>query len=371
MLLRIQCRTRHSIVSSTALHLGENLYLRLPPSLLLAYLYIQVLSQLGVWILDAPALGNQAQNPLVLKYANACSPSGVLSALHEALFPSPPPLQSVSTAAEASGAIEVRRDFGPGGAARRRVDNRFQSVGPAGRDALRKFMSGPQRHNSNAAIAGGAASGGVGRRGLTDQQLELLKGLPIYRVHGNNSDNNGSSSSTGGGQFTSISGAEQPLLLAPRNTDAALLGPLFAVEERGADTELLESLGVQRVGKGAFVREHMLPRAVDRADSVERRGAVERRGSVGRSSDYGEGRGRSWGEADRVEKGSSRVGLTRKRGGRGREVYSRFCGVGNVRDKVIKPDCDSVVKRFFFSVLICGEAKCLRWCKPMIREKHA
>lgn len=235
-----------------------------------------------MWILDATALGNQAQNPLILKYANACSPSGVLSALQEALFPSPPP-QAVPDEQE-------RRDFGPGGAARRRVDNRFQSVGAAERDALRKFLSGPQRGGGGS----GAVRAGGGKRGLTDQQLELLKGLPIYRVHGTSSSNknNGSSSfSSGGQQFTSISGAEQPLLLAPRNTDAALLGPLFAMEERNGDTELLESLGVQRVGKGAFVREHMLPGGVERRVSVERGGSVDRGGSVGRSDDYGEGRG--------------------------------------------------------------------------------
>ena len=98
----------------------------------------QVLSQLGVWILDAPALGGQADNPLILKYANPCSPSGVLCAMQQALFPSglqPRPSGNGDPAAAAAEVVAL--DFGPGGNARRRVDNRFQSVGGEGRDALR------------------------------------------------------------------------------------------------------------------------------------------------------------------------------------------------------------------------------------------
>lgn len=221
---------------------------RAPVPLTRTAIHVQVLSQLGVWILDAPALGNQARNRMVLEYANACSPTGVLNALQQALFPSasPPPPRathygdspSSATAAPAlpeSAAGAEQRDFGPGGAARRRVDNRFQSVAPPERDTLRRFLSGLQRTGAQ----------------LTAQQTELLKGLPIYRVHGDGAP---------GGQFTSISGAER-LLLAPRSTDPDLLGAAFAVEERG-DTELLESLGVERVGKGVFFREHVLPRAV-------------------------------------------------------------------------------------------------------------
>lgn len=232
-----------------------------PPVLLWPLWGAQVLSQLGVWILDAPALGNQAQNPLVLKYANACSPSGVLSALEQALFPSasmssPPSALDPGSAAAApeSGGGGERRDFGPGGAARRRVDNSFHSVAGEERDALRRFLSGLRR-----------AAGGR----LTDSQTELLKGLPIYRVHGAGgaqaaggpADEWGAARRGGAGaQFTSITGAER-LLLAPKGTDPALLGPTFAVEGRG-DTELLESLGVQRLGTGVFFREHVLPQAV-------------------------------------------------------------------------------------------------------------
>lgn len=201
--------------------------------------HVQVLSQLGVWILDADALGNQARNPMVLKYASACSPSGVLSALQQALFP-----ESGRSGAEQQ--QQQQLDFGPGGAARRRVDNRFQSVPPAERDSLRRFLSSLQRTGAQ----------------LTDQQTELLKGLPIYRVHDGGaaaaSERRGGAA---GARFTSVSGAER-LLLAPRGTDSALLGPTFAVEERG-DTELLEGLGVKRVGKGVFFREHVLPREVE------------------------------------------------------------------------------------------------------------
>lgn len=171
---------------------------------------------------------------------------------------------------------QQQRDFGPGGAARGKVDSRFVSVAPAERDALREFLSGLRR---------------TGRR-LTEEQTELLKGLPIYRVHrGGGGGGEGvvppaaartaderlsSRRGSGGGQFTSISGAEL-LLLAPRSTDPALLGPTFAVEGDG-DTELLESLGVQRVGKGVFFREHVLPRA------------GEGRGAEQRSLDRGESR---------------------------------------------------------------------------------
>lgn len=175
---------------------------------------------------------------MVLKYANACSPSGVLNALQQALFPSAPPPQGDNNAEQ-----QQQLDFGPGGAARRRVDNRFQSVPPAERDALRRFLSALQRTGAQ----------------LTDQQTELLKGLPIYRVHGIGAPPAGGRGGAGA-MFTSVSGAER-LLLAPRSTDPVLLGPTFAVEKRG-DTELLESLGVERVGKGVFFREHVLPRAV-------------------------------------------------------------------------------------------------------------
>ncbi|CAN0459933.1 unnamed protein product, partial [Ectocarpus sp. 12 AP-2014] len=212
----------------------------------------KVLSQLGVWILDASALGNQAQNPLVLKYANACSPAGVLSALQQALFPSPPPGggstgRENSAEAKELSAASSEPDFGPGGAARRKVDGRFQSVAPAERHALRSFLA-------KIRLSGG------GNKRLTDRQVALLKGLPIYRVHGGGGvvPAAAAAGKTGAERFTSISGAADRLLLAPKGTDPALLGPVFAVES-SEDTELLESLGVQRVGKGAFFREHVLP----------------------------------------------------------------------------------------------------------------
>ncbi|CAM9895808.1 unnamed protein product, partial [Ectocarpus sp. 8 AP-2014] len=214
----------------------------------------KVLSQLGVWILDASALGNQAQNPLVLKYANACSPAGVLSALQQALFPSPPPGggstgREISAEATELSAASSEPDFGPGGAARRKVDGRFQSIAPAERHALRSFLA-------RIRLSGG------GNKRLTDRQVALLKGLPIYRVHGGGgvvpAAAAAAAGKTGAERFTSISGAADRLLLAPKGTDPALLGPMFAVES-SEDTELLESLGVKRVGKGAFFREHVLP----------------------------------------------------------------------------------------------------------------
>lgn len=137
-------------------------------------------------------------------------------------------------------------DFGPGGAARRKVDGRFQSVAPAERHALRSFLARMR-------LSGG------GNKRLTDRQVALLKGLPIYRVHGGGGvvPAAAATGKTGAERFTSISGAADRLLLAPKGTDPALLGPVFAVES-SEDTELLESLGVQRVGKGAFFREHVL-----------------------------------------------------------------------------------------------------------------
>ena len=204
--------------------------------------WAQVLSQLGVWILDAPALGDQAQNPLILKYANPCSPSGVLCAMKQALFPSGPQPRPNGNGDPAAVAEIVALDFGPGGSAQRRVDNRFQSVGWEGRDALRKFLCGLTRMGN-----------------VSDEQLDFLKGLPIFRVHGAASGEEEEwRRRRGGGAtgFTSILGAER-LLLAPRNSDPALLGREFAVETEG-NTDLLESLGLQRVGKGAFYREHVL-----------------------------------------------------------------------------------------------------------------
>lgn len=201
-----------------------------------------MLSQLGVWILDTGALGDQAKNPLVLEYANPCKPSGVLAALQQALFPFAPlpyPGDNVDRAATAP--RSAGRDYGPGGNARRRVDNRFQSVGPAGRDALRHFLSDTRNT-------------GV----VTDDLLDLLKALPIFRVHGGRGGEG-----PAGAIFKSLSGGER-LLLAPKSSDDALLGPEFAVETNLRDTELLENLGVQRVGKGVFFREHVLPKMVGR-----------------------------------------------------------------------------------------------------------
>ncbi|CAM9133150.1 unnamed protein product, partial [Laminaria digitata] len=201
----------------------------------------KVLSQLGVWILDAPALGGQAENPLILKYANPCNPSGVLRAMQQALFPSGPQPRPNGNGDPAAAAEVAALDFGPGGNARRRVDNRFQSVGSTGRDALRGFLCS------------------FNRRGrVTDEQLDFLKALPIFRVHGAESREEEQWRRGGGAVgFTSISGAER-LLLAPRNSDHALLGREFAMET-DQNTELLQSLGLQRVGKGAFFREHVLP----------------------------------------------------------------------------------------------------------------
>lgn len=231
----------------------------------------QVLSQLGVWILDTHALGEQAQNPLILKYANPCSPSGVLCAMQQALFPSGPQPRPNGNGDPAAATEVVALDFGPGGNARRRVDNRFQSVGAEGRDALRGFLCGFHRRGQP-----------------TDEQLDFLKGLPIFRVHGavtgeEEEEAEGRRHRWGGGVagFTSISGAER-LLLAPRHSDPALLGREFAVET-DRNTEMLESLGVQRVGKGAFYREHVLPRTVEQSLPV------------GECHRHGPGKGGRWG----------------------------------------------------------------------------
>ena len=239
----------------------------------------QVLSQLGVWILDTHALGEQAQNPLILKYANPCSPSGVLCAMQQALFPSGPQPRPNVNGDPAAAAEVVALDFGPGGTARRRVDNRFQSVGAEGRDALRGFLCG------------------LHHRGRpTDGQLDFLKGLPIFRVHGavtgkEELEEEERRHRWGGGMagFTSISGAER-LLLAPRNSDKALLGREFAVES-DRNAELLESLGVQRVGKGAFFREHVLPRAVEQTLPV---GECHRHGPGEQGGGGAEGGGKVW-----------------------------------------------------------------------------
>lgn len=188
---------------------------------------------------------------MVLNYANPCNPSGILSAIQQALFPSL--AVNTTTATKMPPAERPNQDFGSGGRARQLVDSRFISVDGAGRDALRIFL-GRQQHT-------GAQ--------VMDEHLELLKGLPIFRVHKNGSDTGEWSEAhqrrrragNARSEFTSISGTQR-LFLAPKNSDPALLGPDFAVEKNG-DAELLESLGVERVGKGAFFREHVLPRAVD------------------------------------------------------------------------------------------------------------
>ena len=209
-----------------------------------------------MWVLDTKALRNQARNPLILHYANPCKPGGLLAALQQALFPSAP-----TPRPEDGGVIDpiavsespASLDFGPWGGARRQIDNRFQSVDTAGRDALRKFFSN---------------RGSFGT--VSEQQLDLLRALPIYRVHGGGNgvlkvDADRRRRATAAAGFTSISGSETALLLAPRTADPALLGPEFVVEDSERDTELLESLGVKRVGRGVFFREHVLPKVVDQS----------------------------------------------------------------------------------------------------------
>lgn len=129
---------------------------------------------------------------------------------------------------------------------RRRVDARFEAVPAAGRDALRKLLS----------------TRNVGQ--IRAEHDVLLKALPIFRVHGGGSGAGGGISRRDAPRYTSVSGAER-LLLAPRPCDSALLGPEFALERSADDTELLQTLGVERVGKAVFYREHVLPRAVARA----------------------------------------------------------------------------------------------------------
>lgn len=151
-----------------------------------------------------------------------------------------------------AGATEPR-DFGPGGAARRRIDARFQSVSHVSRDVLRNFVAEPR--NSGA---------------CTPADQELLKALPIFRVHGGASSGGAGSGRYGrsrggeGGvehQYTSVSGAEK-LYLAPERTDPKLLGPEFAVDGSSNNKQLLQGLGVEKLTKAAFVRDHVLPRAV-------------------------------------------------------------------------------------------------------------
>lgn len=217
--------------------------------------YLQVLASLGVWILDTHALGRQAGNSRILDYASACTTAGVLSAIWEALFPSTslPEVNSGSGSARATAAEELvamSQDTNStaeesSARRRRRVDARFDSVSPSGRDALREFLSST-RH--------------VGK--LLAEHEALLKGLPIFRVYKGQAGESGSGTSRRETpKFTSISGADR-LLLAPRHCDRALLGSEFAVERTEADTDLLQTLGVERIGKAVFFREHVLPRAV-------------------------------------------------------------------------------------------------------------
>lgn len=99
---------------------------------------------------------------------------------------------------------------------------------------------------------------------VTAEHMELLKALPIFRVHGGVGAA-GTGARAGPKQqqpvaFASVSGGTRELLLAPKHSNPALLGPEFAVEGHERDTELLETLKVDRVGKGTFFREHVLPR---------------------------------------------------------------------------------------------------------------
>lgn len=129
----------------------------------------------------------------------------------------------------------------------RRVDSRFEGISPAGRDALRTFLSSTRN---------------VGE--ITEDHEALLKALPIFRVHtGKVGGSDSGVSRREVAKFTSISGAEK-LFLAPKHTDPALLGPEFAMEKNANDTELLQTLGVERISKATFFREHVLPRAVAR-----------------------------------------------------------------------------------------------------------
>lgn len=226
----------------------------------------QVLSKLGVWVLDTHALKDQAQNSIILNYVKPCKPAGVLSALQYALFPNTIPSRAMRTEQgdvidpdAAATELPPNLDFTSGGRARQRIDNRFQSVDAAGRDSLRMFFSDRSSFGS-----------------LTEEQLELLRALPIYRVHGGGrfrgtgvdqrrraSVTAPSMSAAASSGFTSISGSERALLLAPKMTSSSLLGPEFAMENGVGDTELLESLGLQRLGKAVFFREHVLPRAAN------------------------------------------------------------------------------------------------------------
>lgn len=226
----------------------------------------QVLGHLGVWILDTSALGSQARNPLIHKYAMPCTSAGILAAIRQALFPSesPPAVAVVGAPAASFNVTDATDalDFGPGGTARRRVDSRFQSVLASLRDALRMFLADPKHAGD-----------------LTLADTELLKALPIFRVHGGQSTATaGGDSGDGGGRygglasrrgsggvtFTSVSGAVR-LFLAPHSSDSALLGPEFAVDTNKHDAQLLEDLGVERLGKAAFFREHVLPRVATRS----------------------------------------------------------------------------------------------------------
>lgn len=142
-------------------------------------------------------------------------------------------------------------DFGPGGADRRKIDMRFQSVSSASRDALTRFFSAPRNDSGKCEPA----------------EWELLKALPIFRVHGGPSGAGGGGGMRRGGggggegEYRSVSGSER-LFLAPEMTDTALLGRDFVAHKSYSTQQLLLSLGVERLSKARFVREHVLPRAV-------------------------------------------------------------------------------------------------------------
>jgi sacsin len=175
-----------------------------------------VLARLGVWLLDAEALGKLQTSPAILKYVNTCSTEGVLLALLSAFYGPTAAAAVCSGSSQEEVALQANV-----------VVARFRALSAAERDVLRRDVLVLQ--NTGAP--------------LHAPLVWLITQLPVFPVHGG-----------GSRRLPLCSG----LRLAPASAPQHLLDSSF-LDLDETELPLCAIAGTQRMDSQAFYRDFLLP----------------------------------------------------------------------------------------------------------------
>lgn len=230
------------------------------------------LQKLGCCLLDCQLLSQQLNCPALQPFVQQPTAAGVLDAIAAA-----------GSAAAAGVGSSSSSSSGPHSKQQQQVQQRtggplwqlLQMLAPAERHHLRTYLLQRKWFAAAAAAAATPTSTAAAYAGatapFTQDQLQLLRLLPIYEVHPPLPYEETKPQPQQQQQFSSTSSSEDsalhcalaqagraPLLLAPHGISSSVLGSRFLRCESAAEEELMQQhLGVARLPMSVFLAQHL------------------------------------------------------------------------------------------------------------------